>query len=140
VANPGQADWDNDGVPGTQPPSYSTWGGDACDDSDSDSKSAGPGAGYLRDSVELFIGTDQYDNCPETSASNDEPVDAWPPDFNDNTRVTTGDLVLLAQHYANAATYAARYDLNASGPPKITSGDLVIFTKYYPGTGRDRCP
>ncbi|MGD0205509.1 MAG: hypothetical protein ABSB57_03585 [Dehalococcoidia bacterium] len=109
----------------------------ACDagDPDDDNDSQGLGDPLLfRDEVEGFVGTDPLDACP------DSPSDAaWPPDFNNSGAVTSGDLVLFAQHYMDLATYSARYDLNASGPPKITSGDLVIFAKYYVGTGHDTC-
>jgi hypothetical protein len=101
----------------------------------------------FRDGVELFMGTDPNDECADTSAARDEegpaqgePLSPWPPDFNDTGKVTSGDLQLFAQHYANPATYDVRYDLNASGPPKITSGDLQIFASYYAGSGHDTCP
>jgi subtilisin-like proprotein convertase family protein len=75
------------------------------------------------DDKELYMGTDPLDACGPG---------AWPPDFNDTGRVTVADLQLFSSHYApRGGTYAARYDLNASGPPKITSADLVIFAKYY---------
>jgi len=127
--DPGQEDNDGDAVPGTQPGLTDRWGGDACDnEDDNDSRGLGPDPGYFSDVKEPLIGTDVLDDCPENSGH-----DAWPPDFNNSTKVTSGDLVLLAQHYNNDLTYDARYDLNASGPPKITSGDLVIFAKYLKG-------
>jgi hypothetical protein len=96
-------------------------------DTDGDSLGLGsqPG-GFFADLKELFMGTDPYDNCPDNSSDS-----AWPPDFNNTGKVTTGDLQIFSSHYNNAATYGARYDLNASGGPKITSGDLVIFANYY---------
>jgi RHS repeat-associated protein len=112
VSNPGQEDFESDGI------------GDACDDSDSDSLGQGEPPFFV-DARELFMGTDPLDNCP------DNPSDAaWPPDFNNSGKVTSGDLVLFRQHYEPlGGTYDARYDLNASGA--ITSGDLVLFKKYY---------
>lgn len=83
---------------------------------------------------EDFIGTDDWDDCPDNSSDN-----AWPPDFNNSRKVTSSDLVLFSLHYNDPATYSARYDLNTSGPPKITAGDLVIFTKYYTGSGLEIC-
>lgn len=78
------------------------------------------------DDEESYIGTDPEDDCPDGSSD-----DAWPPDFNNSSAVTSADLVLFSQHYNDPSTYDPRYDLNASGPPKITDGDLVIFSKYY---------
>ncbi|GAG36058.1 unnamed protein product, partial [marine sediment metagenome] len=84
--------------------------------------------------------------CADTSTTRDEegpgvgePLSPWPPDFNDNGKVTAGDLVIFSQHYDDALTYDVRYDLNASGGPKITTGDLVVFTYYYAGSGYDTC-
>jgi hypothetical protein len=89
----------------------------------------------------VLMGTDPLDECADTSDPNDErgpdysePLSPWPPDFNDNGRVTSGDLQLFAQHYADPLTYDRRYDLNASGPPRITSGDMQVFAKYYLGS------
>jgi Tol biopolymer transport system component len=112
VANPGQDDFEADGV------------GDACDDSDGDSQGQGEPPFFV-DGKELFMGTDPLDNCPD-----DPSDDAWPPDFNNTGSVTSGDLVLFRQHYEPlGGLYEARYDLNASG--SITSGDLVVFRTYY---------
>jgi hypothetical protein len=82
---------------------------------------------------EDFIGTDDWDDCPDNSSD-----DAWPPDFNNSRKVTSADLVLFrlnAQWLGRP--YNARYDLNASG--KVTSGDLVIFRQNYIGSGREIC-
>jgi subtilisin family serine protease len=125
VANPGQEDFEGDDI------------GDECDESDGDSLGQGPGAGFFRDSVELFIGTDPADDCADSDTPNDETgvgESPWGPDFNDTGKATSGDLQLFAQHYVNAATYDVRYDLNASGGPKITVGDLVVFAYYYLGS------
>jgi hypothetical protein len=90
-------------------------------DTDGDSLGQGPSGGFFRDGIELFVGTSPLVACGPG---------AWPPDFNDSGRVTSGDLVLFRQHYEPlGGSYNVRYDLNASGA--ITSGDLVVFKKYY---------
>jgi hypothetical protein len=123
--NQNQADNDGDGIPGTQPPAGAGWGGDACD-ADDDNDSLGLGSPlHFRDDAELLMDTNPLIACGPG---------AWPPDFNDNGKVTSGDLQIFACHYNNIETYGARYDLNASGPPKITSGDLQVFAKYYGGS------
>jgi hypothetical protein len=107
--------------------------------SDDDGDSLGLGAPpYLRNKIEVFMGTDPEDRCADNSTANNErggaysePLSPWPPDFNDTGKVTSGDLQLFVQHYDNPDTYHHRYDLNASGPPKITSGDLQLFVTYY---------
>jgi len=61
VANPGQEDFEPDGI------------GDECDDSDGDSLGQGPQpAGFFRDAVELFVGTDPADDCADTDTLNNE--------------------------------------------------------------------
>jgi hypothetical protein len=144
--NEDQADNDGDGIAGVQPPPNANWGGDVCDaDDDNDSCippdyvdcPGPPGAGgFFRDDVELFIGSDPFDACADDTIPNNErgpaygePVPAWPPDFNDTGKVTSGDLQLFAQHYASAEAYDRRYDLNGTG--KITTGDLQILATYW---------
>ena len=84
------------------------------------------------DTVELYIGTDPYDACPDRK-ENYNPAypgdDAWPPDFNNSGKVTRGDLVPFRQHYEpSGGIYDKRFDLNADG--RITTDDLAIFNKY----------
>jgi hypothetical protein len=129
VANPSQGDFEPDGI------------GDECDESDDDSKSQGPGVGFFRDSVELFVGTDPLDDCADTPTPNDETgvgVSPWPPDFNDNGFTDIGDLVALADHWTYLGNpYGIRHDLNANGMCDI--GDLVALATYWVGTGYDTC-
>jgi hypothetical protein len=139
---PATADPDNDGVDTTTELADGTNPCNADTDGDSEGLRRTDGRPFWRDGIEKFVGTNPLDNCPNTSTSNDEPVDAWPPDFNDSQKVTSGDLQIFALHYNDAATYGARYDLNASGGPKITAGDLQIFAIYYTDgkpNGNDQC-
>lgn len=131
VPNPAQADWNEDGI------------GDACQDSDGDSMGlliVQPGGACpspvpvprFRDCVELFIGADPASPCPATALPNDEPVDAWPPDFNDDRVVNIVDLLLFALRYNSVegdGKYDRRYDLSADGVINIL--DLWILAGYF---------
>lgn len=110
----GQDDLDNDGV------------GDACDDSDSDSRELkdGPASPNFRDLVELRLGTDPDDNCADNSSDA-----AWPPDFNNDRTVNIFDLLPFLTHYPSPPdAYAARYDLAPDGV--IDDVDFNIFLSY----------
>jgi C1A family cysteine protease/subtilisin-like proprotein convertase family protein len=62
--NPGQEDYDGDGVPGTQPPPGATWGGDACDDDDdNDTVLDGDDADPLDEFACQDLDTDTCDDC-----------------------------------------------------------------------------
>jgi len=118
VANPGQQDFEADGI------------GDICDDSDGDSYALGTGAGYFKDSAELFMNTDPLDDCADTSDPLDETgvgESPWPPDFNDTGELDIGDLILLREWWFGA--YSPRYDLNASGGKDIA--DLIRMRTYW---------
>jgi hypothetical protein len=80
--NPGQTDADGDGV------------GDACDTGDSD-------ADVFSDAVEVYVGTDPADACPDNLSD-----DAWPLDNNMDTWVTVIPDV-----------YAYRGRINTTGEP-----------------------
>ena len=51
------------------------------------------------DIIENHIGTDPNVRCPLTSTPDDEPVDAWPPDYNDDGFADTSDLAQLSNWY-----------------------------------------
>jgi hypothetical protein len=82
---------------------------------------------------EVFVGTDPTRHCSTTTAANDEPVDTWPPDFNDSRQVTTADLLLFGPSYnkmkANNDGYNARFDLNASD--SVTLPDVILIGPFY---------
>ena len=81
----------------------------------------------FQDNVELYIGTDPYDACP------DNPTDhAWPPDFNNSRKVDIVDegffrLVFLSQK--GDGKYIKRYDLNADD--RINILDVGATRPYF---------
>jgi len=119
--NPGQEDYDGDGVPGTQPPPGADWGGDACDaDDDNDG---------FDDSVEAYTGTDSLDACPDNPTD-----DAWPPDVNMDTAVDIFDAITFLAAFPSAQgepNYSQRLDFNPDGVIDIF--DMLIFLDHFPG-------
>ncbi|UCH87408.1 MAG: hypothetical protein JSU97_03185 [Dehalococcoidia bacterium] len=106
VANHDQADFDGDDI------------GDACDDSDADAD------GFL-DAVELHVGTDPLDACPDDSSD-----DAWPLDINmDGTITVVGDVLSFGRHIGatpDEPEWWQRLDLNADDV--ITAvGDMLLY-------------
>ena len=63
------------------------------------------------------IGTDPNDPCANTSASDDEADDRWPPDFDDNKVINVLDLgVILPPRFGTAVPPTSpRYDLVPDG-------------------------
>ena len=87
------------------------------------------------DAAEKFVGTDPARACNQTTAANDEATDAWPPDVNDDTRVTVQDVVLFRQVYGSSSgdgAYDKRYDLNMDGAIGIS--DVVLVRPRYGAT------
>lgn len=73
------------------------------------------------DVIEMFITTDPIENCSKTSSQN-----AWGPDFNNDTRVTIADVLLLKSPFGSQSgqpAYSSRFDLNADG--RITIADVL---------------
>ena len=87
----------------------------------------GSGRLHFRDEIEVAIGTDPLDACPDNSSDM-----AWPPDFDNNKVVNIIDVVLLAQHFPSdqgEPKYSVRYDLNADRAINIL--DVVLWAKYF---------
>jgi hypothetical protein len=105
--NPGQTDADIDGV------------GDACDTGDSD-------ADVFSDAVEVYVGTDPADNCPDVVGADD----AWPLD-NDITKdiTVTGDVFAYVGGIGAGPgdlNWRQRLDLDKSGDITVT-GDVFAY-------------
>ena len=106
-ANADQADFDADGL------------GDICDDSDSDG---------FTDFIELFVGTDPLTPCG---------VAAWPPDFNDNGRVSISDVLAFKPAFntnVGDPNYDRRLDLTAND--QITVSDVLVLKPLF----NQECP
>ena len=102
--NPGQQDFDVDGR------------GDHCDNSDSDA---------FTDYIELYLGTDPADTCPD-----DPSDDAWPLDVNMDTFITvSGDVYNYRDRIGTAPgdpMWRQRLDLNADGFLTV-AGDVFMY-------------
>ncbi len=81
------------------------------------------------DCAEKYMGTNVNLACPLTSVPDDEVVDAWPPDFNDDTFVDITDVNRMSAQRIGAMRgdpdYNPRYDLNADGFIDITDKAAV---------------
>ena len=81
------------------------------------------------DCAEQYMGTNVTLACPVTSVADDEAIDAWPPDFNDDTFVDITDVNRMAAQRFGAMRgdpdYNPRYDLNADGFIDITDMSTV---------------
>ena len=86
------ADTDGDGL------------GNACDpDDDNDSLGIGDAFGlFLRDEVEVFLGTLPLVACAATPAINDEDPDALGPDWDDSQDVDGSDVFVLATYFGDS--------------------------------------
>jgi hypothetical protein len=76
------------------------------------------------------IGTNADALCASTPAPNDEPVDAWPVDFNDDQAVNTTDVLALKPVFNTAVPPSSpRFDLNVSGA--INTTDVLAIKPYF---------
>ena len=69
---------------------------------------------------EAFVATNPAKHCPSTSGLNDEPVDAWPTDFNDSQATTLADIIMMGPSFNKLTTdngYNQRFNLNADNIP-----------------------
>ena len=71
--------------------------------------------------LEVYIGTDLLDNCPDDSSDV-----AYPPDFNNDKKVRGADILAAVKKYG---TREKRYDLNANGI--VDQADIDIVVSYY---------
>ena len=85
------------------------------------------------DGIELFVGTDAVDACAATPAADDEPVDPWPPDFNDSQHVNLLDILPLKPHFGATdptdPLYDPRFDLAPDG--RINLVDVLKIKPFF---------
>jgi hypothetical protein len=119
-------DWPN---AGQGLPSWSVPAGDADCDGFPDAVTAS-GRGN-----EAAIGTNPNDQCANSAGPNNEPVDAWPPDTNDDRVANLSDLVLFGDWFnivgpnpPNPA-FNPRFDLNANNSVNIS--DIVVTGPFF---------
>jgi len=97
--------------------------GDPCDDDHDNDDFA--------DAVELHLGTDSLDNCP-----NNPSHDAWPPDINIDTRADVADVLLfkpLIGLHSDDSTFDVRFDLypdDMINVADVLMHKLLIDTSY----------
>jgi len=75
----------------------------------------------FNNAIELAIGTDQFDACPDNLSDA-----AWPPDFKNDKSVDLSDILAVAN---KQGTSEKRYDLNADG--NVDTKDIDIIKSYY---------
>ncbi len=118
--------------------------GDACDpDDDDDSQGLGDPFGlFLRDTVELFMGTLPLVACSATPATDDEDPDALGPDWDDSQHVDGSDLFLFAERFGTEfglpppvgnKPYIQLFDIYPTDVSlhKIDGSDLFVLASYF---------
>jgi len=90
---------------------------------------------YWSDTQENLMGTDPNRACSATAGANDEPVDAWPPDFNDDRKVNIVDLLFFGDKMIKKVAddpSLKRYDFDANGTINII--DVQYMSPYMTKT------
>ena len=82
---------------------------------------------WLRDEIELFVGTDPLEPCADDDTPDNEADDKWPPDFSDDQAVNIQDRARIVSQILSGL-YNQRFDLNADGVLNI--GDRAIEILY----------
>ncbi len=112
-------------------------------DCDGDSLGIGDPFGlFLRDGVEVFIGTLVTVACAATPAINDEDPDALGPDWDDSQDVDGSDLFLFAERFGTELgvpppvgkqPYWTRFDIYPTDASlhKIDGSDLFVLASYF---------
>jgi len=83
------------------------------------------------DTQETFTGTDPNRACSATAAANDEPVDAWPPDFNDDRKANIVDVLFFGDKMNKKVAdnpSLKRYDFDMNGTINII--DVQYMSPY----------
>lgn len=115
-------------------PCIDTDGDTVCDALDSDDDND-----TYADTLEASVGTNPLDDCPATTTANDEPLDALPPDLDDNGIVNVLDVTqLLPPAFGSTpldSDYSIRKDLQPDGVINV----LDVFSLLPPtfGSGCD---
>jgi len=110
----------------TSPPSPSPTSPPISVDTDGDS---------FTDSVEIYLGTDLNRACSATTNANDEPIDSWPPDFNDDRTVNIIDVLFFGDKVTKKVSddpSLKRYDFDANGTINII--DVQYMQPYMTKT------
>jgi RHS repeat-associated protein len=82
--------------------------------------------------AESYLGTNSSSNCAATSTANDEPVDPWPPDFNDDGIVNGSDNLAFSPVFGKHSGdpgWSPRFDLNQDGV--INGSDLLQLSPFF---------
>ena len=84
----------------------------------------------FRDAVEACMGTNLWDDCPDSLSD-----DAWPPDIRVNTLVEVADALLFLEAYpsvySTSPNYSQRLDLVASDGV-VDVADALAFLSHFP--------